>query len=160
MKHSNDTSGFSSDSLAQDRLPSISGISVFRRPFPGGVVLAFVTGDRFVFLADGLRPTMDLTMPVSARVAGDCRKEFFPGTRRRRIPSLTIFWSTWSLRWSNLTDWISPGKEQFLNNLTGDSLTLLAVFSVVVEGMVFLKLPISEVSMVLLMNNVLCSSLK
>ncbi|RHN62485.1 hypothetical protein MtrunA17_Chr4g0047921 [Medicago truncatula] len=52
MKHSNDTSGFSSDSLARDLLPSMAGISVFRRPFSGSVVLSLATGARLVFLAD------------------------------------------------------------------------------------------------------------
>jgi hypothetical protein len=42
MKHSNDTSGFSSDSsLVDGHLPSIVEFSIFRPPFSGAAVLPF-----------------------------------------------------------------------------------------------------------------------
>jgi len=182
MKHSNDTSGFSSDSLAEEgHLPSMFEFSNFRPPLSAAAALTRA-GDWFVLLADGLRPTMDLAAPLSVRVAGDLdrRPEFSPASRRRGWFPLTPL-----PIWTTLTDPAfllpgdcsallagdfpavlslrvpsSPEKERALRTFVGDPLTLWRDSSSASVDTLSLTLQTSETSEISsgLMNNFSFSS--
>ena len=170
MKHSNDTRGFSSDSIADEgHLPSMLEFSIFRPPLSAVPVLT-LAGDWFVcvLLFDGLWPRMDLVATQSVRVAGDLdrRPEISPESRRRGwlpVPPLPI--------WTTLTDPIfllagdcsgllagdfpavislrqpnSPEKERALLTFAGDLLTLWRASSSANVETLSLTLQTSETS--------------